>query len=247
MTEFFVSLLVFVPLFLFLPLVGKYQDIKHKALEASRYTAWERTVWAADTASWNDGEVNKSDAQLAAEVNSRMFSHPKQGFDSAIINDNPLWVTHGGHSLKPGMASASVLEGATPVAEGQVISQAGYTGISVTKYGGIDRNGLNMSPRSYVESQVTVPVANFIGNYSSASNDTMVMTSTAGILSNSWSAPSQEVMRQRVDNLVVDEAVAVVLRPSRIFSALPYYKEGRNALPVDVAVDSTALPVERLR
>ncbi|HAL42510.1 MAG TPA: hypothetical protein DCP57_08705 [Gammaproteobacteria bacterium] len=46
MAEFLVSVaFVFMPLFVFVPLLGKVIDIQHHNQMAARYAAWERTVW----------------------------------------------------------------------------------------------------------------------------------------------------------------------------------------------------------
>src|SRR5690606_24618203 len=45
MTEFVVSAaFVLVPLFIIIPILGKYVDMKHMAVQAARYEAWEYTV-----------------------------------------------------------------------------------------------------------------------------------------------------------------------------------------------------------
>lgn len=53
-----VAAFVLVPLFLAIPIIGKYIDVRTAAVEASRYAAWERTVWyggaSASTISWSD-------------------------------------------------------------------------------------------------------------------------------------------------------------------------------------------------
>ena len=50
MTEFLIAaLFVLVPLFVFIPMLGKYIDFKHKAIQSARYQAWEYTVWYEDT------------------------------------------------------------------------------------------------------------------------------------------------------------------------------------------------------
>lgn len=50
MTEFLIAAaFVLVPLFIFVPLLGKYIDFKHKAIQSARYQAWEYTVWYEDT------------------------------------------------------------------------------------------------------------------------------------------------------------------------------------------------------
>ncbi|MBT8446332.1 MAG: hypothetical protein KJO38_04230 [Gammaproteobacteria bacterium] len=46
MTEFVISATyVLVPLFVFIPMLAKYIDIKHATIQAARYEAWEYTAW----------------------------------------------------------------------------------------------------------------------------------------------------------------------------------------------------------
>lgn len=49
MTEFLIACaFVLLPLFIFIPLLGKYIDFKHSAIQSARYQAWEYTVWYND-------------------------------------------------------------------------------------------------------------------------------------------------------------------------------------------------------
>ncbi len=49
MSEFVIAAtFVLLPLFVFIPLLGKYIDFKHSAIQAARYQAWEYTVWYED-------------------------------------------------------------------------------------------------------------------------------------------------------------------------------------------------------
>ena len=46
MTEFNITaMFLLVPLFLIIPLIGKYIDIRHSSVQTARTAAWERTVW----------------------------------------------------------------------------------------------------------------------------------------------------------------------------------------------------------
>lgn len=46
MTEFVIAAtFVLLPLFVFVPMLAKYIDFKHAAIQAARYQAWEYTVW----------------------------------------------------------------------------------------------------------------------------------------------------------------------------------------------------------
>lgn len=49
MTEFVIAAtFVLLPLFVFVPMLAKYIDFKHSAIQAARYQAWEYTVWYND-------------------------------------------------------------------------------------------------------------------------------------------------------------------------------------------------------
>ena len=49
MTEFVIAAtFVLLPMFVFIPMLGKYIDFKHATIQAARYQAWEYTVWYED-------------------------------------------------------------------------------------------------------------------------------------------------------------------------------------------------------
>ncbi len=114
MTEMLVaSAFVVVPLFLIIPTFGKYVDMKHAAVSAARYSAWERTVSFNNATLANQPsnfvertafkKINfnmKSDVQIAAEAKLRIFS----GADVPIngIPSKPgrsLWTYHDGSPM----------------------------------------------------------------------------------------------------------------------------------------------------
>lgn len=79
-----VAAFVLVPLFLAIPIIGKYLDVRAAAVDASRYAAWERTVWyggaSASSIGWfgatNSWQANeKTDDQIRREVAVRLLSH----------------------------------------------------------------------------------------------------------------------------------------------------------------------------
>lgn len=78
-----VAAFVLVPLFLAIPIIGKYLDVRTAAVEASRYAAWERTVWyggsSASSIGWfgstNSWKANeKTDDNIGKEVAVRLLS-----------------------------------------------------------------------------------------------------------------------------------------------------------------------------
>jgi len=92
LTEFLVVAVVLMPLFLLIPIIGKYQDLSHAAQVASRYVAFEAMTR-------NHTSVNgwKPEAELANDVRRRFFSNPgapirtQDGADDAYANQNLFW------------------------------------------------------------------------------------------------------------------------------------------------------------
>ena len=99
LVEFFVAAIAIIPLFLLIPLIGKYQDISHATTMAGRYAAFDATNRNDVQGGW------KPPAQLADEVRRRFFSNT----DAAIktndtagnfkANQNLLWVDQQNHPL----------------------------------------------------------------------------------------------------------------------------------------------------
>ena len=115
MTELLITAsFVLVPLFLLIPLLGKYIDIKSSSIQAARYEAWEYTVWYANDSQTPDGFPGgpmpvKSPKELQSESRRRLFSKPGLELNAAdksagwLESDRkPLWQDHAGLSLYDG-------------------------------------------------------------------------------------------------------------------------------------------------
>lgn len=112
MSEFVVAAaFVLVPLFLIIPALGKYADMKYSAVQAARYQAWEYTANYIDLGDQpsgfdvmaNSAKPYKSVKQVQRETQRRIYSrtgttlstaHDRRGFVSS--DANPLWVYHDG-------------------------------------------------------------------------------------------------------------------------------------------------------
>jgi hypothetical protein len=121
---------VLVPLFLLIPLIGKYIDINHSTIQAARYEAWEYTVWYRKNSEkptgvkYRTGNTNiplptKSYTKLQNESRQRFFSEAAYlknnynvdtGVSNITNNDsnnwdidntNPLWRTHRANPANP--------------------------------------------------------------------------------------------------------------------------------------------------
>jgi hypothetical protein len=81
MIEFIVACLAIIPLFLLVPLIGKYMDIKQSSIAASRKLAFECTVRFEDCADLN------ANPAFADEIRMRYFSGNRQ---EVLSNDRPV-------------------------------------------------------------------------------------------------------------------------------------------------------------
>ena len=98
MTEFVAAMAMFIPLILGVIYVFKYGDIKHQAVQASRYAAMERAL---------DPHLQESDTAIRDETVARFFRdggpHPIVANDkppaSTNGDDNPNWGQLNGDSM----------------------------------------------------------------------------------------------------------------------------------------------------
>ena len=145
MTEFLIAAsFILVPLFVGIPMLAKYIDIKHATIEAARYEAWEYTAW------YNPGDSNKvltnfeaydpsntkitvtlpmkTTDQTRSEARQRLFSNiseqntpPITAQDAAAgwspATRNNLWTSYRGQLLYQGGAGTESLasDDKTPV------------------------------------------------------------------------------------------------------------------------------------
>ncbi len=111
LTEFVIIMLFFTPVMIAMPLIAKYGDIKSKTIEASRYAAWERTVWSDPSARRNDGdrEVIKTRTDLRREIDQRFFGNPIQGLHDATPSINFFWRNRHGEFMLRGDTSDAPL------------------------------------------------------------------------------------------------------------------------------------------
>lgn len=156
LTEFLVLALALVPLFLLLPMIGKYQDLSHQTQMASRYAAFDAMVRNDSVSTW------KPEAQLADEVRRRFFSKPDapiKTFDVAGDFDadrNPLWTDPAGKHLIPKFSAIQVSYG-----PGYAPTHAGGFSKASDGEAFLLRKALELQARGVYTANVTVPLANF--------------------------------------------------------------------------------------
>ncbi len=128
-TEFLIAaVFILVPLFLIVPLLGKYIDIKQAAIQNARYLAWEYTVWSGDDERSMAGIKTSQSAgkkkfkTTIREGNNYFFGDPaasSYGKSDTSLRLNPLWKDHHGISLlNRGDISGKIKERMTPAPAG---------------------------------------------------------------------------------------------------------------------------------
>ena len=98
LTEFLVISLVLIPLFLLLPMIGKFQDISHATQMAGRYAAFDAVLRNDSHNTW------KPPQQLEAELRQRYFGPAGAGIETVpgqgpapVLRDG--WSDPYGHAL----------------------------------------------------------------------------------------------------------------------------------------------------
>ena len=221
MVEFLVVALALVPLFLLMPMIGKYQDIAHATDMASRYVAFDAI---ANNPNSRDGF--KSADQLAAKVRRRFFSNSdapiKTGDEAGDFkaNRNLMWVDAQGESLIKTFGDVSVSFGAGrgPNPVDGLSASADDAPFNVPLPFKV-ADELKLGTGMYT-ANVSVKLANvkellgsYAGTYGELSKLDLTITRSTSVLIDPWTASDAAKINERVLN--------VKLFPGRILDQEP--------------------------
>ncbi|MBA3254205.1 MAG: hypothetical protein M3496_12780 [Pseudomonadota bacterium] len=190
-TEFVVLALVLTPLFLAVPLLGKYLDLTHHASQASRYAAFEISVRGPATV--------KDEATVAAEARRRLFSTsdaPIKTNDAAgdfAGMRNPLWTDFRGDHFLPRFVDGITHEAARESRAAPSRSLAVFAG----------ENGFKLAEDNLYTARIGVlPEGPRDFKYWSDGNPgvNLRMNRQTGILINAWNAASADEVKDRIEN-----------------------------------------------
>ena len=174
MTEFIVAMtFLFVPLFMGVVYIGKYGDIKHQAIQASRYAAMQRAL---------DPQDHESDAGIGNETVARFFRDDgkhrialnDQATGSTAGDENPAW---GQLTGKPMLATY-----------GDVSVKLSSKSVDSALLAPVDlaTNQFNRLNQGYgVEADVEVPVVN-ITHFTPLTNINLKIGATTVIAGDPW-------------------------------------------------------------
>jgi hypothetical protein len=235
LSEFVVIALALVPLFLLMPMIGKYQDLAHATEMASRYVAFDAM---ANNANSVDGY--KQSGQLAAEVRRRFFSNSdapiKTGDEAGDFqaNRNLMWVDPQGDPLIKKFSDVTVSFGAghNPTPLDGMSGSADSEPFNVpTPWKVADtmelKNGIYTANVSVSLANVQELLGSYASSYSELSKLNLSITRSTAVLINPWTASDAGQINARLSHEtlfpglalapikdVVDAAVNVIEIPA---------------------------------
>jgi hypothetical protein len=192
--EWVVLALALVPLFLLVPLVGKFIDLAQTTEAASRYVAFEGMAR-------HSGSGWKDDAMLAAEVRRRFFGNsdaPVKTNDVAgnfAAHRNPLWSDPAGHPLIERFADNVAVR--TEIGSVDAIATAAFA------------SAFALPHDNLLTGSVTVRAANVRGL---APFDTLGWATTrrTALLADAWTATDSAGIRRRIEAAATVFPIAAV-------------------------------------
>lgn len=266
--EMMIAMTVLIPLFLVIALLAQFIDIQFKTHQASRYALWERTVWGENSKTVEVAGNNvKSAKALAEEVDILFFRSPRTPIHDRLASnqnalENPLWKSVQGDSLIPELSSVSAPpyyhETTRTTPAKNVMDLMGEQGLKKFSFGlkAIRRENFSEMSVKRPLSDLKIPLMGALmrrGDKAKEGEITLAdlgMSSQGAILSQTWVAPDEESLADRVSDLTLDGAFlmyagetmgaaiyhAVTLLPinSFLFSdILPAYVNGTRLVPKD--------------
>lgn len=241
LTEFLVVSLALIPLFLLLPVIGKYQDIGHSIQMASRYAAFDAVLR-------NDvSNSHKSPAQLRNEVRQRYFGPAQGRITSGAEPGAGLkkhWNDPFGNALIRNRDDIAVSFGASHGgrhADGY--ARAGDTRLfPLASLAGLSSNGI-------YRANVAVRLANLpegIRSIEPFDRLNLTIERHASVLPDAWTAASPAQAEQRFGRLA---PINAVMPESAIALAIKYVDLGKVEAPRfgNLAAWRDVVPQDRLK
>ena len=268
MAETIVTLMALAPFIVGIPLLGKQLDIKQKTYDATRYSAWERTVWRSDGMS-----NRKSEEDITLEARDRTLGSPRaavidvQSLRNEGITENPLWRDRRRQRLldyqgNDAPVAVTHREQPSPVEVGyQLVPGIAYgNGLLGEIQRALRLDSLNLTRRSFAGTSVEIGVRPVLreltdrkpslGDSATAgtAHEQIVQVAAGAILSDTWMSRDENGLRQRIDDVTVNELVEQLELPARpiglqaLGKGRQLYGEGQYGWDPDLRPRSSTLP-----
>ena len=271
LVEFIIAAtLVIIPVFLIIPMLGKYIDIKSSTVQAARYAAWERTVWYGKAASGSDWDANeKDDSAIGHEVAQRIYSNnttakfqdSDQGASTFAGGAKSLWKDRAGNALLANFSdvSDSQLNDASPGTLNEIMKPVTDAIDTVSSLLGAT---FKVETDSLYTATVSVNVANgkSIGQVMSTgalSGDedfgglNLTFTAQNVVLGNGWNADGSDMVKSQVEGLtplsvLARDPVKTVLEIFQYATAIIAPELMPNNLKVGGEIQPDIVPGDRI-
>ena len=258
---------VLVPLFLAIPLIGKYLDMRSAAVEAARYAAWERTVWyggaAASSIGWfganNSWIANaKTDQQIRNEIGVRELSEtgadtPFSSSDRSASDFQPssraLWEDRQGNQMLVDYddLQTSIASGMAPGSFSKILDPIVNFAATLGPF--------TLEMHALYSASVSMQVRDIDTDHFLLKNSTSSFTETNVLLANGWSAdgpddPDKTSVKQQVKGLLPTSVFQIqpggVDVMGIIQTALSIFLPEINKLELG-KIDPEVVPADRLK
>ena len=261
MTEFTIAAAcVLVPLFLMLPFLGKFMDMKATSIQAARYAAWERTVWYGSN-QWESGQ--KSDQQIKNEVVQRFFNDTAdKALKSSDLNapagsPKALWTDHAGTTILGNTNSTSAVS-STP---GTINTYLAIFRNGVNLVGAVLDTKFKLDTSSLYTSTVTLTAAKTDAMALAWNGDVLkggnvgltapTFTEKTVLVANGWSANGPAFVKKQTEGLAVFNVfnrnpVAGVMGPIQKVVGIFVEELAPSSLKLGVEIKPDLVPPDRL-
>lgn len=191
LTEFVIGAVLFlIPLFLIIPLLGKYADMKASAIQAARYNAWERTVWygqsASSTGDWEGND--KSEATIRSEMAGKFLT-------------SELWYDRAGTAMLSG-SSNSITNDDSPGTANTILGFAVSVANAIGPFN-LEMDGLYTGTATINIANTASVISEVLGSGAGAdpARLNLSITDKNVILANGWGANGAAHVKKQVQGL----------------------------------------------
>jgi hypothetical protein len=213
MAEFvIVAVLFLIPVFLMVPTLGKYIDMKAEVIQGARYAAWERTVWyggasASPGTTWPGN--SKTDDEIRNELRARVFSEgssiqasDKSARDWTGSGAKAAWYNRDGSSMLDGYDSVtqSMRNDDTPGIANDLLNLV----VTVTSALGtfnLEMKGLQAADVSVTAKTLPIGMSLYDDSSKSFNPGPLTFSDHSAVLSNTWSANGADHVKSQTQGL----------------------------------------------
>ena len=202
MAEMVIAAMFFlVPLFLIIALLGKYIDLNASVLQAARYAAFQRTVFAGSNTLQGASVATRTDAQIQSATAMRFFSGGVNAITDAQNQSTggfatlPLWTDQ---SLKPLVSASGIAAGTSAAQSPDLPDQALSVALGTLNTFG---TGFDLPFNNDYTATVAVTPAHPVGP---APFDALNLTFTGhdALLADGWSARDPANVKYQVNRVL---------------------------------------------